>query len=225
MEQEVKIESTSDGSHTLFVPSLNEHYHSVNGARQESNHIYINAGLQHSSKDDIKVLEIGFGTGLNAYLSLLDAEQANKVIDYTSVELYPLSMEIVMQLNYVEDGKAKEREYFNELHACEWNQRRKITASFFLTKVLIDFSKIRLPLNPNTTFDIIYYDAFAPEKQPDMWTQDIFNYLYAVTTKNGILITYCAKGTVRRMLIQAGYEVERLAGPPGKREILRATKR
>lgn len=225
MEQEVKIESTSDGSHTLFVPSLNEHYHSINGAKQESSHIYINAGLQHSLKDNIKVLEIGFGTGLNAYLSLLHAQQTGKTIDYTSVELYPLSMKIVEQLNYVTDSEAQEKEYFNLLHACNWNQKEKITPFFFLTKIQTDFSKVHLPLNLSPTFDVIYYDAFAPEKQPDMWSQDIFNYLYTLTNQNGILTTYCAKGVVRRMLIQAGYNVERLPGPPGKREILRVTKR
>lgn len=225
MEQKVKIESTSDGSHTLFVPSLNEHYHSVNGAKQESNHIYIDAGLRNSSKEDINVLEIGFGTGLNAYLSLLFAQQTGKIIDYTSVELYPLSMEVVEQLNYVDDDKIEDKESFNQFHACEWNQKNEITTSFYLTKVLIDFSKDRFPVTLNTTFDVIYYDAFAPEKQPDMWSQDIFNYLYTLTNQNGVLTTYCAKGIVRRMLIEAGYNVERLPGPPGKREILRATKR
>lgn len=224
MEQEVRIESTGDGSHTLFVPSLNEHYHSVNGAKQESNHIYINAGLLHSSRDNIKVLEIGFGTGLNAYLSLLISENTTKTIDYTSFELYPLSMEIVRQLNYVEGYKTEDKEYFNQLHKCDWNQRIEITPSFSLTKIQTDFSKLHLPVDLNTTFDVIYFDAFAPEKQPDMWSQEIFDLLYSLTNQGGILTTYCAKGIVRRMLLQAGYNVERLPGPPGKREILRATK-
>lgn len=224
MEQEVKIESTADGSHTLFVPSLNEHYHSVNGAKQESNHIYINAGLLHSSKDRIKVLEIGFGTGLNAFLSLLVSRITTKNIDYTGLELYPLSMEVVNQLNYVEDYKPEDKQYFNQLHTCEWNQRNRVTPTFYLTKIQTDFSKLSLPIDFNKPFDVIYFDAFAPEKQPEMWSQAIFNFLYTLTNKDGILTTYCAKGVVRRMLLEAGYKVERLSGPPGKREILRATK-
>ena len=224
MEQEVKIESTADGSHTLFVPSLNEHYHSVNGAKQESDHIYIKAGLLHSLKDDIKILEIGFGTGLNAYLSLQLTQNTAKRIDYTSLELYPLSMDIVGQLNYVESGEPEDKEYFTQLHACDWSKRNEITSSFYLTKIQTDFSKLDFPLYLDTTFDVIYFDAFAPEKQSEMWSQRIFDTLYTLTNKEGILTTYCAKGVVRRMLLQAGYNVERLAGPPGKREILRATK-
>lgn len=224
MEQKVKIESTADGSHTLFVPSLNEHYHSVNGAKQESNHIYINAGLLQSQKDDINVLEIGFGTGLNAYLSLQNAKQRAKRIDYISLELYPLDIEIVKQLNYVECDDSEGRKYFEKLHICAWGQKNEITPYFTLTKVQTDFSKLQLTSLPNITFDVIYFDAFAPEKQPEMWSQEIFEVLYALTNKNGILTTYCAKGIVRRMLLHAGYQVERLPGPPGKREILRARK-
>ncbi len=224
MEQKVRIESTADGSHTLFVPSLNEHYHSVNGAKQESNHIYINAGLLHFLKDDIKVLEIGFGTGLNAYLSLQTTQNTTKKIDYTTLELYPLSMEIVKQLNYVESCNSENKKFFDLLHSCDWGKRNEITASFYLTKIQTDFCKLNLPLELNNTFDIIYFDAFAPEKQPEMWSQEIFNTLYSLTNRDGILTTYCAKGAVRRMLLQAGYSVERLPGPPGKREILRATK-
>ena len=224
MEQEVKIESTADGSHTLFVPSLNEHYHSVNGAKQESDHIYIKAGLLNSLKNDIKILEIGFGTGLNAYLSLKVTQNTAKRIDYTSLELYPLSMDIVGQLNYVESGEPENKEYFTQLHACDWGKRNEIASSFYLTKIQTDFSKLDFPLYMDTTFDVIYFDAFAPEKQSEMWSQRIFDTLYTLTNKEGILTTYCAKGVVRRMLLQAGYNIERLAGPPGKREILRATK-
>lgn len=224
MEQEVKIESTADGSYTLFVPSLNEHYHSVNGAKQESDHIYIKAGLLHSLKDDIRVLEVGFGTGLNTYLSLQVAQNTAKRIDYTSFELYPLSMEIVGQLNYVESSKTEDKEYFTQLHACAWGEKNKITPSFYLTKIRTDFTKLDFQLLSDTTFDVIFFDAFAPDKQSEMWSQRIFDTLYSLTSKDGILTTYCAKGVVRRMLLQAGYNVERLPGPPGKREILRATK-
>ena len=222
MEQKVQIESTADGSHTLFVPSLNEHYHSVNGAKQESEHIYINAGLLHSTKEKLNLLEIGFGTGLNAYLTLLITEQTTKHIDYTSLELYPLSIDIVKDLNYVENSDSKYKSLYLKLHESEWNCKIEITPSFYLTKIQTDFSQLDLPDNSDILFDVIYFDAFAPEKQPEMWSQEIFNYLYSKTNKGGILTTYCAKGVVRRMLQQAGYCVERLAGPPGKREILRA---
>lgn len=224
MEQEVKIELTKDGSHTLFVPSLNEHYHSINGAKQESDHIFIKAGLLHSLKDDIKILEIGFGTGLNAYLSLCVTQHTNKRIDYTSLELYPLPMEIVGQLNYVESDKPEIKEYFIQLHACDWDIKNEITPHFYLTKIQTDFSKLDFSFLSDITFDIVYFDAFAPEKQPEMWSQEIFDTLYTLTSEDGILTTYCAKGVVRRMLLQAGYNVERLPGPPGKREMLRATK-
>lgn len=222
MEQKVQIESTADGSHTLFVPSLNEHYHSVNGAKQESEHIYINAGLLHSTKEKLNLLEIGFGTGLNAYLTLLITGQITKYIDYTSLELYPLSIDIVKDLNYVENSDSKYKSLYLKLHESEWNCKIEITPSFYLTKIQTDFSQLDLPDNSDILFDVIYFDAFAPEKQPEMWSQEIFNYLYSKTNRGGILTTYCAKGVVRRMLQQAGYCVERLAGPPGKREILRA---
>lgn len=224
MEQKVKIESTADGSHTLFVPALDEHYHSVNGAKQESNHIYINAGLLHCNKNEISVLEVGFGTGLNAYLSLLVTLQTTKVIDYTSLELYPLPMGIVEQLNYVDEADDESKRYFDRLHRCDWDTRNEITPSFALTKVITDFSKPYTSLL-HGLYDVIYFDAFAPEKQPEMWTQSIFDTLYNATAAQGILTTYCAKGVVRRMLQQAGYTVKRLPGPPGKREMLRAVKK
>ncbi|PXV60278.1 tRNA U34 5-methylaminomethyl-2-thiouridine-forming methyltransferase MnmC [Dysgonomonas alginatilytica] len=224
LEQKVQIESTADGSHTLFVPSLNEHYHSVNGAKQESEHIYINAGLLHSSKENLNVLEIGFGTGLNAYLTLLIAEQTTKHIDYTSLELYPLPMDVVKQLNYVTNRDPEHRDMFIQLHSSEWGYKNEITESFSLTKIKDDFSLLNLPVNLDISFDVIYFDAFAPEKQPEMWSQEIFDFLYSKTNMGGILTTYCAKGVVRRMLQEAGYFIERLPGPVGKREILRATK-
>ncbi|MBF0577326.1 tRNA (5-methylaminomethyl-2-thiouridine)(34)-methyltransferase MnmD [Dysgonomonas sp. GY617] len=224
MEQKVQIESTADGSHTLFVPSLNEHYHSVNGAKQESEHIYINTGLLHSTKEKLNLLEIGFGTGLNAYLTLLITEQTTKDINYISLELYPLSIDIVKGLNYVENSDSKCKSLYLKLHESEWNCKNEITPSFYLTKIQTDFSQLDSPINSDVLFDVIYFDAFAPEKQSEMWSQEIFNYLYSKTNKGGILTTYCAKGVVRRMLQQAGYCVERLAGPPGKREILRAVR-
>jgi len=218
----IRIESTLDGSNTLYVPSLDEHYHSVNGAKQESMHVYINAGLAECKNDSIKVLEIGFGTGLNTYLTLLYAQQFNKRIDYTAIELFPVEYELIAKLNYTQKDKLPERILFEKLHTTSWNQKEEITISFSLLKLKYDLTNINFTFNHK--FDVIYFDAFAPDKQPEMWTQDTFDFLYSHTSPDGILTTYCAKGMVRRMLQSSGYIVERLPGPPGKREILRAKK-
>lgn len=218
----VLIEPTLDGSNTLYVPSLDEYYHSVNGAKQESLHVYINAGLAECKNDSVKVLEIGFGTGLNTYLSLLYAGHSNKNIDYTALELYPLNSEVISKLNYTEKDTFSDQALFEKLHNVLWNKKEGITDFFSLTKLQCDLTK--LDFNFDHKFDIIYFDAFAPEKQPEMWTPKIFDFLYSYTSQDGILTTYCAKGLVRRMLQSSGYKVERLAGPPGKREMLRAQK-
>jgi len=223
MSVKPKIELTADGSHTLFMPSLNEHYHSVNGAVQESTHVFIQAGLHHCAKEDIHILEIGFGTGLNAFLSLMDVEESSRAICYTGVEVYPLDASIIENLNYSQNYPLKEQNLFYKLHDAEWEKEIQITPNFYLTKIETDFTKLDLPADKGN-FDLIYFDAFAPDKQPDMWTQDIFDNLYSITNANGILVTYCAKGVVRRMMQQAGFIVERLPGPPGKREMLRAVK-
>lgn len=216
----VVIQSTADGSHTLFVPQLNEHYHSVNGAIQESTHIFINAGLHHCAQKEVNILEIGFGTGLNTLLTLIDAKQNGLKINYTAIEYYPLPIEIIKQLNYPQDSY--QQKLFHEIHNCEWNVPKEIEQSFSLTKIRSDATIYDFTSMNN--INVIYFDAFAPDKQPDIWTQDIFDKLFSVLNTNGIFVTYCAKGVVRRMLQQSGFMVERLPGPPGKREMLRATK-
>ena len=216
--------TTEDGSHSLFVPHLNEHYHSTHGAIQESLHVYIDAGFRACSNKQINVLEIGFGTGLNAYLTLLEAAQNNLSVHYTSLERYPLDIDIAKQLNYVEQlDKISNTHLFLDLHKAMWNEPVEIIPEFTLHKIETDFSK---PDNLITTtrFDDIYFDAFGPEKQPEMWTQQIFDKLYTLSNPNAIITTYCAKGSVRRMLQKGGFSVERLPGPPGKREILRGRK-
>lgn len=218
-----KIEQTADGSHTLFVPELDEHYHSINGAVQESTHIFINTGLRHCSKKQINVFEIGFGTGLNAYLTALAIQNTSIVIHYTSIEAYPLSLDLVAKLNYPKQIGGQSQDLFFKLHEIDWNNEQKITSNFFLTKVKDDFTKFDTTLLSD--IDIVYFDAFAPEKQPCMWSQSIFDRLFAIMSLDSILVTYCAKGVVRRMMQQAGFIVERLPGPPGKREMLRATKK
>lgn len=223
MSVKPEIELTADGSHTLFVPALNEHYHSVNGAMQESTHIFIDAGLHHCDKTEISVFEVGFGTGLNAFLTLLDSRMSGKTIHYTTIEAYPLDESIIRNLNYADKYTEVEHDLFYQLHASDWNKEIPMTNQFYLTKLEGDFISFDLS-SLNKPVDVIYFDAFAPEKQPDMWSQTIFDHLYSITAPNGILVTYCAKGVVRRMMQQAGYKVERLPGPPGKREMLRAIK-
>lgn len=214
------LEETADGSHTLFVPALNEHYHSVNGAVQEALHVFLNAGLNECKKDEIAVFEVGFGTGLNAFLTAKWAEQSGKVIRYTSIEAFPLSEEITSKLNY---AKETDRELYTALHRAEWGTEQQISDHFYLTKIEADFIAFNFS-SLLQAFDVIYFDAFAPDVQPDMWSQEIFDKMYLIAQENAILTTYCAKGEVRRRMQSAGFTVERIPGPPGKREMLRARK-
>lgn len=210
------IEKTDDGSATLFVPELNEHYHSTKGARTESQHIFIDMGLKASEAPAPRILEIGFGTGLNAWLTLEEAERSGRNVHYTGIELYPLEWQMIEQLDYVAN-----KELFKLLHTAPWEEEVPITPHFTLLKTEVDANK----WHTEDSFDLIYFDAFAPEKQPEMWSQELFNRLYVLLNDRGILTTYCAKGVIRRMLQAAGFIVERLPGPPGgKREILRARK-
>lgn len=224
------IERTEDGSATLFVPELNEHYHSTKGARTESQHIFIDMGLKASAAPSPHILEIGFGTGLNAWLTLKEAEESSRNVHYTGVELYPLEWQMIEQLNYVPNDEQitvnNEQQnaikLFKQLHTSPWEEDVRLTPHFTLRKIQEDFNKWRVE---NSLFNLVYFDAFAPEKQPEMWSQELFNRIYVLLAKDGILTTYCAKGVVRRMLQAAGFLVERLPGPPGgKREILRARK-
>lgn len=217
----IQIEQTADGSNTLFVPELNEHYHSVKGALTESEHIFINMGLKHSTVSAPHVLEIGFGTGLNAFLTLLEAERSNRSVRFTTLERYPLNETVVRSLNYPEHIAPEHAASYDALHQAEWNTPVSISPHFTLCKIETDFTTYHF----KDSYDVIYFDAFAPEKQPEMWSQTLFDNLFRQTNPGGILTTYCAKGVVRRMLQTAGFTVERLPGPPGgKREILRAVK-
>lgn len=217
----MKLEQTADGSYTLYVPELDEHYHSVKGALTESQHIFINMGLKHSSVTSPHILEIGLGTGLNCVLTLLEAKENQRHVHYTGIERYPLNEEIIRKLNYPSIiGKECENDYF-AIHQAPWEEDVCLSPWFTLHKMEGDFTHYSF----EQKYDIIYFDAFAPEKQPEMWEQSLFDNLYQVLNEGGILTTYCAKGVVRRMLQTAGFKVERLPGPPGgKREILRATK-
>ena len=209
------IEHTDDGSATLYVPEMNEHYHSVKGARTESQHIFIDMGLKHVQTTHPHVLEIGFGTGLNAYLSLLASNETGKKVHYTGLELYPLEWDMIAELNYSDDP------LFKQIHTAAWDEEVEISPNFTLLKKKTDFTAIHKE-NNHQRYDVVYFDAFAPEKQPEMWEQQLFDHIYNLMNKGGVLTTYCAKGSIRRMLQAAGFVVERLPGPPGgKREILR----
>lgn len=222
--EEIKIEITEDGSHTLYVPTLDEHYHSTHGALQESLHVYIEAGLRACEKDQIHLLEVGFGTGLNAFLSLLETESRGIKIIYHTVERYPLSREKVSVLNYPSLIAPQHSDTFTLLHSFSWETPIEITSQFTLVKHCFDFSQ-PAQFDPQTEFDVIFYDAFAPDKQPKMWTLEIFEKIFSLCSCDAIFTTYCAKGEVRRTLQTAGFVVERLPGPPGKREMLRGRKK
>ena len=217
----MKLEQTADGSYTLYVPELDEHYHSVKGALTESQHIFIDMGLSHCTVDHPHTLEIGLGTGLNCFLTYLASTEKNRNIHYTGIERYQLSEETIQQLDYATlIGKGHAKAY-HAIHEAEWEKDVRLSETFTLHKIEGDFTQY----NFQGKYDLVYFDAFAPEKQPEMWEQSLFELLYKVMNPGGILTTYCAKGIVRRMLQTAGFIVERLPGPPGgKREILRATK-
>jgi tRNA U34 5-methylaminomethyl-2-thiouridine-forming methyltransferase MnmC len=222
---ERKIVITGDGSHTLAIPEMNVTYHSIHGAVQESRHVFIDAGLRNLlkqfSNEQIKILEVGFGTGLNALLTAIEVEKSATSIYYAALEPFPISIEEANSLNYCEQlGRKDLQGDFIKLHECEWNKGLVFTENILVHKSNYSLQKFE----SSTPFDLIYYDAFAPVAQPDLWTKEIFEKLFRMLSHNGILVTYCSKGDVRRAMLAAGFQVKKLKGPPGKREILRATK-
>lgn len=213
---------TADGSHSLFLKDLDEHYHSVHGAIQESKHVFLQAGLsQFNDKKSISILEIGFGTGLNALLTLIENKNSNRVIDYTTLEAFPLEMEVVNQLNYVQELNASDyHSIYLKMHESEWETKISIHHNFNFTKVKNTLQEVSFPQQ----YDLIYFDAFGPRVQPELWTEEVFTKIYNATAKGGMLVTYCAKGEVKRTLKKVGFVLETLPGPPGKREMIRVTK-
>ena len=233
MKREVVI--TADGSSTIHLPDWDEQYHSKHGAIQEAYHVFITHGLRYfvskktSSTDiglnkhenDISILEIGFGTGLNAFITLLEAETLKQSINYVGVEGYPVDLNEIKQLNYVKElGAAKNQSLFDNIHSVSWDEKHVVSNSFSLIKQNKFFSEI----NDINAFNIIYFDAFGARVQPELWTESIFLKMYNALKPKGIIVTYAAKGSVRRAMQAVGFIVERLPGPPGKREMLRGTK-
>ncbi|NRB58504.1 MAG: tRNA (5-methylaminomethyl-2-thiouridine)(34)-methyltransferase MnmD [Winogradskyella sp.] len=220
-----KIITTADGSKTIQIEDWNEQYHSIHGAINEANHVFIKHGLLYyfenvSKPKSMNILEIGFGTGLNAFLTFLKAEELHQTIDYVGVEAYPVSIDEISELNYIElISKAHQLE-FEKLHKVSWENQHEITTHFKLEKQKKFFKEI----DSENSFDIIYFDAFGPRVQPELWTEDIFAIMFKAIIEKGVLVTYSAKGSVRRAMQAVGFKVERLPGPPGKREMLRAHK-
>lgn len=222
-----KIITTADGSTTIQIEVWNEQYHSIHGAIQEANHVFIKHGLLFysqsisDSQKPIAILEIGFGTGLNAFITLLNAKQLKIKVNYVGVEAYPILDEEIKLLNYKEQlAPETEDDVFKKLHECAWEDAQQINSNFTLTKQKKDFKEI----TQKETFNLIYFDAFGANLQPELWTEDIFKIMFDALQKNGVLVTYSAKGSVRRAMQAVGFTVERLPGPIGKREMLRATK-
>jgi tRNA U34 5-methylaminomethyl-2-thiouridine-forming methyltransferase MnmC len=248
----LELQVTKDQSHTLYVPELDETYHSRNGAVEEALYVYIGRGLHDwllshgkgrqsevlnqdltvnktanhtqpttdNSRGDISILEIGFGTGLNAWLTALESALLKIQCNYYSLETVPLPLEWVGQLNYAQNVSDSDKELYMNLHTAEWDKTNTVTPHFSLSKLntaLEDFT-------PTETFDVIYFDAFAPEKQPELWTKELFQKLYDCLNENGVIVTYSSKGEIKRMWREIGFEVERLPGPPMKRHMLRGRK-
>mgnify|MGYP000843945495 CR=1 FL=1 len=215
-----KLIITQDGSHTLYVPSLDEHYHSHFGAVTESNHIFISAGLATIHSDTVTILEVGFGTGLNALLTALYASEHSVKVNYTSLEKYPLDDLIISELNYGSLAGEGGNELFGAIHGAPWNTPTLITEWFTLHKTVSDLTRDQ----PEGLFDIVFFDAFGPDKQPEMWSMEVMRKMAAVMHAGSVFVTYSAKGSLKRMLRALDMEVTLLPGPPGKRVFTRAVK-
>lgn len=221
MERSIII--TKDGSHTIAIPEMNVTYHSHHGAIQESMHVFIDAGLKYVSDtlkvSDTSVFEMGFGTGLSALLTLIEAERKQLKIHYTTIELFPLQEAETPLLNYCEQLHRKDlKPVFQQLHQCEWEKDISISPFFTIKKIRIDLFN----LSTYQPVNLIYYDAFSPSAQPELWTKEVFEKLYNILLPGGILVTYCSKSDVRRAMQAAGFIVEKIEGPRGKREMVRA---
>ncbi|MEN8226130.1 MAG: tRNA (5-methylaminomethyl-2-thiouridine)(34)-methyltransferase MnmD [Bacteroidota bacterium] len=223
--EDPQIITTEDGSHSLKHHSFDEHYHSTFGAISESRHVFIGAGLHYLLSEEklpVRILEVGFGTGLNALLSLYEAMNSGQKMHYTTLEPFPLKEEIWRGLNYpglVQDTRAGE--WFENIHNAPWNMIVKLTPVFTLEKRSSPLQDIK---NDEEPYKLIYFDAFGPDVQAEMWTEEIFKLIYRICAPGAVLVTYSAKGSVRRAMQAAGFKVERIPGPKGKREMMRGVK-
>jgi tRNA U34 5-methylaminomethyl-2-thiouridine-forming methyltransferase MnmC len=219
MRREICI--TSDGSTTIHLPDWNENYHSKHGAIQEAKHVFIKNGLSLFESKPISILEIGFGTGLNAYITFLESKISNQRIDYVGIEAYPISLSEVSEMNYVNELNAlSEITIFEAMHSGIWEQKAQLSPDFSLTKR----KQFIETIDDIEAYDLIYFDAFGYRVQPELWSTEVFAKMYAALKPNGILVTYAARGVVKRSMMEVGFTVEKLEGPPGKREMFRAKK-
>ncbi|MCF6308059.1 MAG: tRNA (5-methylaminomethyl-2-thiouridine)(34)-methyltransferase MnmD [Flavobacteriaceae bacterium] len=218
-----EIITTEDGSTTIHLPEWDEQYHSKHGAIQEAYHVFIEMGffyfLKNNKPNPLKILEIGFGTGLNTFITLIETHKIKIKVNYTGIEAYPITSNEIEKLNYSIELKAS-KEMFNKLHTSSWEEQSSITTDFKLLKRKQFFSEIE----DKDSFHLIYFDAFGARVQPELWTVEIFQKMYNALKEGGVLVTYSAKGSVRRAMQEVGFTVERLPGAPGKREMLRGTK-
>ncbi len=215
-----KIIITSDGSTTIYLPEWNEHYHSKYGAIQEAYHVFIKNGLAYVDKKKyLSILEVGFGTGLNCLVSYLEAVKNNLTVEYTGIEAYPVTKQEIEKLNYTAILNAGQK-IFDKMHSLSWEERYQLSPSYSFLKKKQFFEDI----TDKNQYDLIYFDAFGAGVQPELWTETIFKKMFEALQSNGILVTYSAKGSVRRAMQKVGFTVERLPGPPHKREMLRALK-
>jgi tRNA U34 5-methylaminomethyl-2-thiouridine-forming methyltransferase MnmC len=215
----VKPVETKDGSLTLISERFGATYHATQGAKEESRHVFINNGLlrfrAEHSRTALKVLEIGFGTGLNTFLTFLEARRLGLVIDYQAVELYPVPMEIAKQLNFTKDYSSDEETVFLRMHEQAWNETHPLSETFHLTKHLAKAETFRA----EQKFDLIYFDAFSPKEQPELWTKIVFRNMYSLLSEPGMLVTYCAQGQMKRNMKAVGFQVKALKGFAVKREM------
>lgn len=220
----MSIITTEDGSHSIHSDQFGVSYHSKYGAIQESLHVFIDAALRfkiQSNPASISILELGFGTGLNALLTLQESQKHKMVFNYETFEAFPIEIKTAEELNYLEMlERADLQDHFLQMHTCEWSTPIVINPTFNFTKHKKSFSEI----DSSNLFDVIYFDAFAPNAQPELWEPALLEKLYKALKPNGVLTTYCAKGQVKRDFKKVGFEIQSIPGPPGKREMTRAIK-
>lgn len=216
-----EIITTDDGSVTFYLPDMNENYHSRFGAIQEAYHVFIQNGLALTKGQSIAVLEIGFGTGLNCFITYFESLKTGQEIDYTGVEAYPIAADEAAQLNYVSQlGADDKQEVFDKMHTMAWGEKIQLDQKFTLTKRQQFFQDI----DDVNLYDLIYFDAFGYPSQPELWSEEIFAKMYAALKSEGILVTYACRTVIKKAMISAGFSVKKVPGPPGKREMLVAFK-
>lgn len=216
-----EIIQTKDGSTSILLPDWNETYHSKFGAIQEAKHVFIKNGLSLFQEKSVSILEIGFGTGLNAFITYLEAKKTDQSIDYTGVEAYPVSEEDAFKMNYVSELEANSfEEIFLKMHQANWDEKVILDQNFILEKQNKKFQEIA----DSEIYDLIYFDAFGFRVQPELWSLEIFKIMFKALKPNGVLVTYACRSSIKNAMVEAGFQVEKLNGPPGKREMLRARK-